>query len=389
MNNRNGTLQNIGVVDHDVDLFEGQYRVPDGMRYNSYLVLDDEVTIFDTVDNRFADRWLQNIKAALGQSAPAYLVVQHMEPDHSGSLAKFIKAYPSTTIVGNTKTFAMIKQFFNLDETLKKLVVADGDTLCTGAHTFLFVFAPMVHWPEVMVTYDEASKVLFSADAFGSFGAFEGEEALPVDVWAEEASRYFIGIVGKYGMQVQTLLKKAAALDIQTICALHGPTLTQNIGEYVALYDTWSAYRAEKEGVVVAYSSIYGHTKEAVSLLCEELKRRDVDVVCYDLARCDQSKAIADAFRYDKLVLASSTYNAGVLPFMHTFIHGLLERNFQNKTVGLMENGSWAITANKTMRGLLEKCKQLTFTTQSVTVKSALQEDSKEMVVALAEELSR
>lgn len=373
----------VGVNDHKVDLFEGQYDVPNGMSYNSYVVLDEKITVFDTVDANFTDEWLNNIKEVLGDKKPDYLVVQHMEPDHSANVLNFMNTYPDTKVVANVKTFNMMKQFFGTDFADKQVVVKDGETLNTGKHTFTFVFAPMVHWPEVMVTYDSLDKVLFSADGFGKFGALDATED-----WADEARRYYIGIVGKYGRQVQALLKKAATLDIQIICPLHGPVLTENLGYYLNLYDIWSSYSVEEEGIVIAYSSVYGHTKKSVELLEEELNKLGCkNVVVYDLARCDMAKAVADAFKYSKLVLASLTYNGDVFPFMREFIDHLTERSYQNRTVGFIENGSWAPTAARVMKTKLEKSPNLTFAETVVTIKSAVDEVAQDNITKLAKEL--
>lgn len=373
----------VGVNDHKVDLFEGQYDVPNGMSYNSYVILDEKITVFDTVDANFTDEWLNNIKEVLGDKKPDYLVVQHMEPDHSANVLNFMNTYPDTKVVANVKTFNMMKQFFGTDFADKQVVVKDGETLNTGKHTFTFVFAPMVHWPEVMVTYDSLDKVLFSADGFGKFGALDATED-----WADEARRYYIGIVGKYGRQVQALLKKAATLDIQIICPLHGPVLTENLGYYLNLYDIWSSYSVEEEGIVIAYSSVYGHTKKSVELLEEELNKLGCkNVVVYDLARCDMAKAVADAFKYSKLVLASLTYNGDVFPFMREFIDHLTERSYQNRTVGFIENGSWAPTAARVMKTKLEKSPNLTFAETVVTIKSAVDEVAQENITKLAKEL--
>ena len=383
MKNITNDILYVGVNDHKVDLFEGQYVVPNGMCYNSYVVLDDKITVFDTVDANFKDEWLNNIKEVLGDKVPDYLVVQHMEPDHSANILNFTKVYPDTKIVANVKTFGMMKQFFGTDFADKQVVVKDGETLCTGKHTFTFVFAPMVHWPEVMVTYDSLDKVLFSADGFGKFGALDVEED-----WADEARRYYIGIVGKYGKQVQALLKKAATLDIQIICPLHGPVLTENLGYYINLYDIWSSYSVEEEGIVIAYSSVYGNTKKAVELLEEELNKLGCkNVYVYDLARCDMAKAVADAFKYSKLVLASLTYNGDVFPFMREFIDHLTERSYQNRTVAFIENGSWAPTAARVMKTKLEKSPSLTLAETVVTIKSAVDEVAKESIANLAKVL--
>ncbi len=372
------SIMNVGVKDHTIDLFEGQYRVPDGIRYNSYLVTDEHIAVFDTVDARYGDEWLDNIAAVLQGRVPSYLIIQHMEPDHSANIRRFTDAYPTVTVVATAKAFAMMKAFYGRDFDGARLVVGEGDTLSLGHHELTFVTAPMVHWPEVMVTYDSTEKVLFSADAFGTFG--DGGES-----WTDEARRYYIGIVGKYGAQVQALLKKAAALDIQTICPLHGPVLKDDLERVLALYNTWSSYEAEENGIVIAYTSIYGNTAAAVKELADKLNRK---TVLYDLARCDIHQAIADAFRYDTLVLATTTYNNDIFPFMRTFLHGLSERNFRRRTVGLIENGSWAPTAAKTMRALLEECNDLHFTDTTVTVRSALDDTSRAQLDALAAELN-
>lgn len=383
MKNVTNDIVYVGVNDHKVDLFEGQYKVPNGMSYNSYVVLDEKVTVFDTVDANFNDEWLENVSKALNGRKPDYLVVQHMEPDHSANVFNFAKAYPEAKIVGNAKTFVMIKQFFGTAFEDRQVVVKDGESLCTGKHTFTFVFAPMVHWPEVMVTYDSFDKVLFSADGFGKFGALDVEED-----WADEARRYYIGIVGKYGKPVQALLKKASTLDIQIICPLHGPILTENLGYYLNLYNTWSSYAVEEDGIVLAYTSVYGNTKKAVELLAEELKNLGCEkVVVDDLARCDMSKAVADAFRYGKLVLATLTYNGDVFPFMRDFIDHLTERSYQNRTIGLIENGSWAPTAAKVMKAKFEKSSNINFVDTVVTVKSALDDTAKEAIKKLAQEI--
>ncbi len=368
----------VGVKDHEIDLFEGQYRVPHGIRYNSYVVLDDTIAVVDTVDTRFGEEWLNNVEAVLQGRKPSYLIVQHMEPDHSANINRFTQAYPEVTVVATAKAFAMMKAFYGEEFDSRRLVVKEGDTLSLGAHTLTFVTAPMVHWPEVMVTYDSADKVLFSADAFGTFG--DGDEP-----WAEEARRYYIGIVGKYGAQVQALLKKAAALEINTICPLHGPVLTKDLDRVLALYNAWSSYEPEENGVVIAYTSIYGNTAVAAKELAAKLNRK---TVLYDLARCDKHQAIADAFRYDTLVAATTTYNNDIFPFMRTFLHGLAERNYQHRTVALIENGSWAPTAAKVMRGLLEPCKDLHFVEPTVTIRSAMDDASREQLDALAEALS-
>ncbi len=378
-------IRYLGVNDHKVDLFEGQYVVPNGMAYNSYAIMDEKIAIMDTVDKNFADEWLDNIQNTLAGREPDYLVVQHMEPDHSANIANFLKVYPKATVVSSAKAFVMMQQFFGEDYADRRVVVGEGDTLSLGKHTLAFVTAPMVHWPEVIVTYDVYDKVLFSADGFGKFGALDAEED-----WACEARRYFIGIVGKYGKQVQALLKKAATLDIQTICPLHGPVLTENLGYYINLYDIWSSYRVESEGVVVAYTSVYGHTKAAVELLVQKLQEKGCPkIALHDLARTDMAEAVEDAFRYGKLVLATTTYNADVFPFMKEFIHHLTERNFQNRTVGLMENGSWAPLAAKCMKTMLEGSKDLTFTDTTVRIMSALNAESKQQIEDLANELCR
>lgn len=378
-------IRYVGVNDHDVDLFEGQYVVPNGMAYNSYVIIDEKVAIMDTVDKNFTHQWLDNIQKVLDNREPDYLIVQHMEPDHSANIANFLKLYQKATVVSSAKAFAMMNNFFGDDYADRRIVVGEGDTLTLGKHTLTFVTAPMVHWPEVIVTYDSCDKVLFSADGFGKFGALDAAEE-----WADEARRYYIGIVGKYGAQVQALLKKAAGLDIRIICPLHGPVLTENLGYYLKLYDLWSSYQPESEGIVVAYTSIYGHTKEAAELLVQKLQEKGCPkVVLYDLARCDMAEAVSDAFRYNKLVLATTTYNADVFPFMKEFIHHLTERNFRSRTIGLMENGSWAPLASKVMREMLSECKNLTFTESTVRVLSALNEDSRAQIEAMAEELCK
>ncbi len=373
----------IGANDHDIDLFEGQYIVPGGMAYNSYVLMDEKIAVLDTIDARFVGQWLDNLKAVLGDRTPDYLIVQHMEPDHSAGIAAFAAAYPDATIVATAKAFQMMGQFFGTDYAQRRLVVGEGDTLSLGAHTLTFVTAPMVHWPEVMVTYDSTDRVLFSADGFGKFGALDVEED-----WACEARRYYIGIVGKYGPQVQALLKKAAALDIAVICPLHGPVLTDNLGYYLGLYDTWSSYRPESAGVAIAYTSVYGNTKRAVEKLALLLEEKGVKVALSDLARCDMAEAVEDAFRYDRLVLATTTYNADVFPFMREFVHHLTERNYQNRKVAFIENGSWAPTATKVMQGMLEKSKNLTYCENTVRILSALNADSEAQIAALAAELA-
>ena len=376
-------IRYVGVNDHQVDLFEGQYVVPNGMSYNSYVILDEKVAVMDTVDRNFTHQWLDNLQTVLEGRKPDYLVIQHMEPDHSANIMNFLKVYPEATVVSSAKAFTMMKQFFGDDFEGRRIVVGEGDTLALGKHTLAFVAAPMVHWPEVIVTYDTCDKVLFSADGFGKFGALDISED-----WADEARRYYIGIVGKYGPQVQALLKKAAGLDISTICPLHGPVLTENLGYYINLYDIWSSYRVESEGIVVAYTSVYGHTKAAVELLAQKLREKGCPkVVVHDLARCDMAKAVEDAFRYGKLVLATTTYNADIFPFMKEFIHHLTERNYRNRTIGLVENGTWAPLAAKVMTKMFEGCKNLTFTDTTVRILSALNEDSKAQIEAMANEL--
>ena len=377
-------IRYIGVNDHAVDLFEGQYVVPNGMSYNSYVILDEKVAIMDTVDRNFTQEWMANIAAVLEGRKPDYLVVHHMEPDHSANIANFLAAYPEAVVVSSAKAFVMMKQFFGTDYADRRIVVGEGDTLNLGKHTLTFVTAPMVHWPEVIVSYDSYDKVLFSADGFGKFGALDVEEE-----WACEARRYYIGIVGKYGAQVQALLKKAAKLDIAVICPLHGPVLKENLGYYINLYDIWSSYRVEDEGVVIAYSSIYGNTKAAVELLEEKLTQLGQKVTVHDLARTDMAEAVEDAFRYSKLVLATTTYNGDIFPFMKEYIHHLTERSYQNRTVGLMENGSWAPMAAKIMTKMLEGSKNLTFTDTTVKIFSALDDNSRAQVEALAQELAK
>ncbi|SCH27863.1 H(2)O-forming NADH oxidase [uncultured Ruminococcus sp.] len=372
-----------GVNDHQVDLFEGQFAVPNGMAYNSYVIMDEKIAVMDTVDVNFGEEWLANVAEILGDRKPDYLVVQHMEPDHSANITKFVEAYPEAKVVGNAKTFQMIENFFGLNLADKQEVVTNNGTLSLGSHELTFVFAPMVHWPEVMVTYDSKDKILFSADAFGKFGALDVDED-----WACEARRYYFGIVGKYGAQVQALLKKAATLDIEKICPLHGPILTENLGYYLDLYQTWSSYGVETEGVMIAYASVYGNTKKAAELLGKELKANGCPrVVVADLAREDMAECIEDAFRHGKLVLATITYNGGVFPFMQTFIDGLKERNFQNRTIGIIENGSWAPVAAKNIKSMMEGCKNLTWTETSVTIKSGVKEETKAQIKALADEL--
>ena len=378
-------IKYIGVNDHQIDLFEGQYVVPNGMSYNSYMIRDEKIAVLDSVDQRFTHQWLDNIQRELEGRKPDYLIVQHMEPDHSANVHNFLKLYPEAVVVASGKAFSMMQNFFGTDFADRRMVVGEGDTLSLGKHVLHFVAAPMVHWPEVIVTYDAYDKVLFSADGFGKFGALDVKED-----WACEARRYYIGIVGKYGPQVQALLKKAATLDIAAICPLHGPVLTENLQSYINLYDLWSSYRPESEGVVIAYTSVYGNTKAAVELLAQKLKEKGCPkVVVNDLARCDMAEAVEDAFRYNKLVLATTTYNADVFPFMKEFIHHLTERNFQNRTVALMENGSWAPLAAKVMRSMLEDSKNLTFTDTTVRILSALNEDSRNQIEELSSELCR
>lgn len=378
-------IKYVGVNDHDIDLFEGHYQVENGMAYNSYVITDDKIAIFDTVDAHFSEEWLANIKNVLGDAKPDYLIIQHMEPDHSASIGIFMENYPDTTIVASAKAFTIMKQFFGCDYVEHQLVVKEKDTLELGKHTLTFVAAPMVHWPEVIMTYDSYAKVFFSADAFGKFGALDVEED-----WACEARRYYFGIVGKYGAQVQALLKKAAGLDIQTICPLHGPVLNENLDFYLNLYQTWSAYEPEDKGVLIAYTSVYGNTKKAAELLAQMLVDKGCEKVAItDLARDDIAEAVEDAFRYDRLVLATTTYNGDVFPFMREFIESLTERNYQKRTIGLIENGSWAATAAKVMRQLFEKSKEITFTETTVKIMSALNEESTTQLEKLAEELCK
>ena len=377
-------IRYVGVNDHQVDLFEGQYVVPNGMSYNSYVILDEKVAVMDTVDQNFTKEWLANVEAVLEGRKPDYLVVHHMEPDHSANIDIFLNTYPEAVVVSSAKAFAMMKNFFGTDYADRRIVVGEGDTLALGAHTLTFVTAPMVHWPEVVVSYDSLDKVLFSADGFGKFGALDVEEE-----WACEARRYYIGIVGKYGPQVQALLKKAATLDIQTICPLHGPILKENLGYYINLYDIWSSYRVESEGVLIAYTSVYGNTKKAVELLASKLEEKGQKVTVADLARDDMAEAVEDAFRYGKLVLATTTYNGDVFPFMKEFIHHLTERNYQNRTVAFMENGSWAPVAGKVMSKMLENSKNLTYAQNNVKIFSALSDESRAQIEALAEELCK
>ncbi len=383
MNQVTDSVFYVGVNDHTIDLFEGMYEVPNGVAYNSYVVMDREISVFDTVDAAYTEKWLANVSEVLGDELPAYLIVQHMEPDHSASIEAFVKKYPNVKVVGNAKTFGMMQQFFEMDFTEYQHVVADKDTLCTGEHTFTFVFAPMVHWPEVMVTYDSKDKLLFSADGFGKFGALDAEED-----WACEARRYYFGIVGKYGAQVQTLLKKASELEIEKILPLHGPILTENLGYYLGLYDTWSSYGVESEGVVIAYASIYGNTKKAAELLAEELKKQNCPrVVLTDLARSDWAENVEDAFRYGKLVLAAPTYNGGIYPVMREFIDKLTERGYCKRTIGFIENGTWAPVTAKQMKEKFANSKEITFAETVVTLKSAVKPETMEMIQKLAAEL--
>ena len=378
-------IKYIGVNDHEIDLFEGQYIVPNGMSYNSYVILDEKIAVMDTVDQSFTHQWLDNIQNTLDGRKPDYLIVHHMEPDHSANIVNFTNVYPEARIVASQKAFAMMKNFFGTDFAEKQIIVSEGSTLSLGKHNLTFLTSPMVHWPEVIVSYDSHDKVLFSADAFGKFGALDVDEE-----WACEARRYYIGIVGKYGAQVQALLRKAASLDIQRICPLHGPVLSENLGYYIGLYDTWSSYQPEDEGVVIAYTSIYGNTKKAVLSLAEKLKARGCPkVVVNDLARCDMAEAVEDAFRYSKLVLATTTYNADIFPFMRQFIDHLTERNFSGRTVAFIENGSWAPMATKVMRGMMEKCKNITYTDSTVKIISALNEESSKQLDEMADELCR
>ena len=376
-------IKYIGVNDHDIDLFEGQYTVENGMAYNSYVIIDEKIAVMDTVDTNFEEEWLNNLKAVLSDRTPDYLIVQHMEPDHSASIDAFVKAYPETVIVASAPAFTMMKQFFGTDYADKRQVIKEGDSLSLGAHTLQFIAAPMVHWPEVMVTYDTKDKVLFSADGFGKFGALDSDED-----WACEARRYYFGIVGKYGMQVQNLLKKAAALDIQIICPLHGPVLKENLEYYVNLYQTWSSYGVESEGIMIAYTSVYGNTKKAAGLLAEKLTEKGCPkVVVADLAREDMAECVEDAFRYGKLVLATTTYNTEMFPFMREFIDELISHNYQKRTIAQMENGSWAPMAAKAMRARIEGCKDITYTENTVQIRSALTEENMAQIEALADEL--
>lgn len=375
-------ISNAGVHDRDIDLFESQYKVPGGISYNSYVITDEKCAVVDTVDKRFGEEWMDNVRQILGGRTPDYLIVQHMEPDHSANIIRFADEYPGSVLVGTAKTFTMIRNFFGRDLTERSMTVKEGDSLVLGRHILSFVTAPMVHWPEVMLTYDSLEKVLFSADAFGRFG--DPDKALP---WKDEARRYYIGIVGKYGAQVQTLLKKASALDIAKICPLHGPVLEEDLAEYIGLYDTWSSYRPEEEGTVIAYTSVYGHTAEAAMLLREMLEERGRKTVIYDLARCDMAQAVSDAFRYDSLVLATTTYNGDIFPFMREYIENLTERNFQKRKIGLIENGSWGPQAVKVMKKLLEASKELEFCGTEVKILSALSDESTGALKELAKEL--
>ena len=378
-------IKYVGVNDHQVDLFEGQYVVPRGMAYNSYVILDEKIAVMDTVDQHFGEEWLANLAAVLGDRKPDYLIVQHMEPDHSANITSFLGAYPDAVVIGNAKTFTFMEQFYGKNPSMKKQIVKNGEELCLGKHVLKFVFAPMVHWPEVMVTYDSTDKVLFSADGFGKFGANDVEDP---EGWACEARRYYFGIVGKYGLQTQKLLKAAAGLDIQVICPLHGPVLSEDLGYYLGMYDKWSSYTPEEPGVCIAYTSVYGHTKAAAEKLAELLRAKGVKVAISDLARDDMPEAVEDAFRYDRLVLATTTYNNGIFPFMHTFIEHLTEREYQNRTIAIIENGTWAPVAGKLMKAMFEKSKNITFTETTVTIKSALNADSEAALEKLAEELA-
>ena len=378
-------IKYVGVNDHQVDLFEGQYVVPRGMAYNSYVIMDEKIAVMDTVDQHFGEEWLANLAAVLGDRKPDYLIVQHMEPDHSANITSFLGAYPDAVVIGNAKTFTFMEQFYGKNPSMKKQIVKNGEELCLGKHVLKFVFAPMVHWPEVMVTYDSTDKVLFSADGFGKFGANDVEDP---EGWACEARRYYFGIVGKYGLQTQKLLKAAAGLDSQVICPLHGPVLSEDLGYYLGMYDKWSSYTPEEPGVCIAYTSVYGHTRIAAEKLAELLRAKGVKVAISDLARDDMPEAVEDAFRYDRLVLATTTYNNGIFPFMHTFIEHLTEREYQNRTIAIIENGTWAPVAGKLMKAMFEKSKNITFTETTVTIKSALNADSEAALEKLAEELA-
>ena len=377
-------IKYVGVNDHEIDLFEGQYDVPCGMAYNSYIIMDEKIAVMDSVDIRFADQWIGNVKAALEGRDPDYLVIQHMEPDHSSSIMEFLSAFPGVTLVGSAKAFSMMQGFFGSDFKEHRLVVSEGDKLSLGRHELTFITAPMVHWPEVIVTYDSTDKVLFSADGFGKFGALDYD-----DEWACEARRYYFGIVGKYGTQVQALLKKVAKLDVCIICPLHGPVLSEDLDYYIGLYDIWSSYRAESQGVCIAYTSVYGNTKSAAELLAAELEKKGVTVALNDLARCDMHEAVEDAFRYDRLVLATTTYNADIFPFMKEFIDHLTERNYQNRRVAFIENGSWAPIATKIMKGMLEKSKNLAYAETEIRINSAVNDENRAQIKALAEEFSK
>ncbi len=377
-------IKYVGVNDHEIDLFEGQYDVPCGMAYNSYIIMDEKIAVMDSVDIRFADQWIKNVKQALESRDPDYLVIQHMEPDHSSSIMEFLSAFPGVTLVASAKAFNMMQGFFGSDFKEQRLVVGEGDRLSLGHHELTFITATMVHWPEVIVTYDSTDKVLFSADGFGKFGALDYD-----DEWACEARRYYFGIVGKYGMQVQALLKKVAKLDVRIVCPLHGPVLRENLGYYIDLYDIWSSYRPESQGVCIAYTSVYGNTKSAAELLATELEERGVIVALNDLARCDIHEAVEDAFRYDRLVLATTTYNADIFPFMKEFIDHLTERNYQNRRVAFIENGSWAPMATKIMKGMLEKSKNLTYAETEIRINSAVNDENRAQIKALAEEFSK
>ena len=378
-------IRYIGVNDHDIDLFEGQYIVPEGMAYNSYVIIDEKIAVMDTVSADFGEEWLANLENVLGGRKPDYLIIHHMEPDHSANIDKFISAYPEAAVVGNAKTFEMIDQFFGSGLCKNKLAVKNGEMLSLGRHELTFLFAPMVHWPEVMMSYDGADKALFSADAFGKFGALDCQDK----EWDCEARRYYMGIVGKYGMQVQAVLKKAAALDIKTICPLHGPVLTGDLSHYTGLYDIWSSYGVESDGVCIAYTSVYGNTKRAAELLAKKLEERGCKAAISDLARCDMAEAVEDAFRYGKLVLATTTYNADIFPFMRQFIDHLTERNYQNRTIGFIENGTWAPTAAKIMKAMFEKSKNINYIDTTVTLRSAMTEENAEAIERMAEELCR
>ena len=378
-------IRYIGVNDHDIDLFEGQYIVPEGMAYNSYVIIDEKIAVMDTVSADFGEEWLANLENVLAGRKPDYLIIHHMEPDHSANIDKFVNAYPEATIVGNAKTFEMIDQFFGSGLCKNKLAVKNGEVLSLGRHELTFIFAPMVHWPEVMMSYDAADKALFSADAFGKFGALDCQDK----EWDCEARRYYMGIVGKYGMQVQAVLKKAAALDIKMICPLHGPVLTGNLSHYTGLYDTWSSYGVESDGVCIAYTSVYGNTKRAAELLAKKLEERGCKAAISDLARCDMAEAVEDAFRYGKLVLATTTYNADIFPFMKQFIDHLTERNYQNRTIGFIENGTWAPAAAKIMKAMFEKSKNINYIDTTVTLRSAMTEENAEAIERMAEELCR